>query len=306
MHPHLNRFELENFAKTAAQAYLDGGVGLNETITKMAREHSFTEHHVERVAQNANILVNGALVTRARSDGDDPRVTFEMAKSADINGGLQTDDDGDMQKAAEVIDLFKVKPQKAPNVIDRVLGKTAADPYAQHPKSVDHMQMAEAFVREPQMAEKVAGAVDSQSLSLVCQTLEDLENNALSDHNVTKLAMSETETGLRDEIHDQLLSGMAPATVREVIKHAELNKKVADYVDKLVTKVAAKLQLREGQSAFVNGSLTNAQHPLIVKSAAVMDKVDEAVRTHRGMEKLSSAHQSARVQYRQAVREKRC
>jgi hypothetical protein len=301
-----NRFELESFGKMAADAYLDQDVDLNTSIMKMAQDNGFNNHQIERVVENANILVNGTLVKQARSDDGDPRVSFPLADSAEIktrlNAGVHKI--AEMRKVAAVQNLFTV-PRRQENVIERVLGKMASDPYASQPKSIDHVEAAGWFVREPEKMAKIAGRVTTATLSLACQTLEDMKQRALTDHSLAKVAMDESEAGLRQEINDQLLSGMSPATVRAVVKSADLDDKTAPYVDGLVTKVAAGLRMREGQSAFGTRDLVNKNHPLITKAAEVMGRVSTAVTKRRGLDKLSSAHQAARVHYAQAVREGR-
>ena len=307
MHVQFNRFELEGMAKKAAQSYLDDDIDLNEAIMGMAKESDLNSHQIDRVVQNANILVNGALVTRARDGGSDPRITFPLAKSAEIVSRLDADGSkmARLRKRAEVVDLFTVPGRRAPSVIDNVLGKVAADPHAGAPKSVDPIELAATFVTEPQVADKVAAHVTSRTLGLACQTLENLEQRALTDHSLSKMAMDESEQDLRDEIHDQVLLGTAPATVRSVVKEAGLADQVAAYVDGLVTKVAARVGAREGKSAFSDTSLVNKRHPLIAKAASVLDTIDSAVTRRRGLDKLSSAHQAARVHYTRAVRERR-
>jgi hypothetical protein len=305
MHAQFNRFELENFARSAADAFLQGGADLNDSITKLAQENEFTSHHVDRVVQNANIFVNGALVSKAREHGDDPRVTFPMAKSAEIqnrlNGGQEKI--ASARKEAEVIDLFTVSKQASDHqaILDGTVGKMAPDPYGSMAQSVDHVKLAAEFVNGHPDASKV----DAASLSLVCQTLENLEHRALTDHSLAKEAMDLSEQTLCEEIYTQLMEGNSPATVRDVIKQAELDPGVAEVVDKLVTKVAASIAAREGTSAVTNGSIINREHPLIKKASRVKGAVERAVRMRSGLDKLSAAHSHAQSEYAKAVREGR-
>jgi hypothetical protein len=305
MHAQYNRFELETFAKSAADAYLQGGADLNDSITKMAQENEFSHHHVDRVVQNANIMVNGSLVNSARSSGQDPRVTFPLAKSAEVMNRMGSDTHklADMRKEAEVINLFQVSPVTMDKeaLLDGTVGAKAPDPYAAHAKSVDHMKLASDFVHGTAEAKEINAA----SLALASRTLENLEHRALTEHSLAKEAMDLSEQELCQEINDQILYGSSPATVRDVIKNADLNKVASEFVDKLVTKVASGLQVREGTTAFVSGSLVNPEHALIQKSAAIMGHVQDAVRTKRGLDKLASAHKTAHQEYARAVREGR-
>lgn len=307
MHAHFNRFELEDFARRAAQAYLQGGEDLNDSITKIARENEFTSHHVDRVVQTANTMVNGALVKQAKDENADPRISFELAKSEEVVRRLASGQDklAELRREAEVIDLFTVKKASVDTsaVVDGVLGKTAADPYANHAQSLDHMDLTKLFVKNA--ADDTAKNADAQTIGRVCQNLESLEKQAKIDHSAAKNAMLDAEDDLRSEIHDQILVGMAPATVRDVIKHAELDEDVAKAIDQLITKVAADLQVREGKSAFCDRSLVNKHHPLIDKAASVKGKINEAVRVGKGLSKIAAARAAARSHYTRAVREGR-
>jgi hypothetical protein len=293
-----SQFELENFSKIAAQAYLDGGVDLNDTITKLAQENDFTPHHIERVVQNTNILVNGTLVGQAREQNQDPRITFPLANASVVGDRINepvTRKHAEYRERA-VRELYTLPPSAIDKqaLLDGVLGKMVASPYAS--QSVDHMALAESFLRK-----EAAVAADAASLGLACQTLADLEHRALTDHNVRKLAMEEAEHELRDEINDQLLVGMSPATMRAVIKHANLSSATAQYVDTLVTKVAARLHQREGDNAFATTALVNHEHPLITKAASVDQLVAASARTRRGLDKIADAHRRAHIQYVHAV-----
>jgi len=288
-----NRFELENFAKMAAHAYLDNNVPLNDTITKLAIEHSLNCHQIDRVSENSNILVNGTLVKKAKEQGTDPRVTFPLASRDEIT--LMLNEDGvkeaNLKKEAEVLELFTVPKAKVnvTKIAEAVCGTIVDDPYKNLPKSVDHVKLAEDFLGGKSIQENI----DIASLNLVCQTLEDLENRATIDHASTKMAMDQAECELRDEINDQLLYGLTPATIRDVVKHAQIDSITSNYVDGLITKVAANLQMREGKSSFESSSHVNDNHPLLVKSAAVMSTVNKAVTAGRGLQKIASAHKKA-------------
>jgi hypothetical protein len=303
----LNRFELENFGKMAANAYLDEGQDLNETITKLAQEHDLNGHQINRVVENSNILVNGALVTKARENHEDPRVTFPLANSAQIMEALSDHKQASLHKEAAVKKLFTVAPADIDRqrVVDGVFGKLASDPYAHEFASRDHVVMAADFVKNAAKASADAETTTAATLSYVCATLASMENRALTDHSLAKVAMDEAESELRQEINDQILSGLSPATVRDVVKAAGLDKATSKYLDVLVTKVASGLRAREGQSAFVDRSLVNKQHPLIVKAAEVSQRVQAAVQSRQGLRKLSASHQAARLHYGRAVREGR-
>jgi len=298
MHASLNRFELEAMSKIAAQAYLDGNRPLNQEIAKIAGENDLSEEQIKRVVEGANTLVNGALVVRARDEGGDPRVTFDRADSQKIAGLMDT---GTMEaealrKQAEISGLFSVEPEVKTADLDRTVGKTADDPYADIPKSVDHMKLATDL-----LAGQDPGSVTTASLSMARQVLEDLRHQATSDLSLAKEAMFASETGLRQQINDLLLTGTSTATVRDVIKHAGLDDKTSNYVDGLVTKVAAGLSAREGQSSLIDGSIVNKNHPLVSGARAVMENVEGAVKTARRLDKITTVCRHADDLYAEAL-----
>lgn len=312
MNAQFNRFELEAFARSAADAFHSGGVDLNDTITKIAHENGFTEHHVQRVVENANILVNGELVKTARARGDDPRIAFPLADSAEIwrrvSGGETRDKVAEARKEAEVFELFSVKAASPDpdRVIDGVFGPPARDPFADHAVSRDHMSLAGDFVKSAEVAEAKAKNTDAATLSLVSQTLDALAGRARTDSEVAKVAMEQAENELLVEITNQIMSeGLSPATVRDVIKAASLDGRVAEVCDRLVTKAAALGDVREGVSDFGADAIINTNHPLIVKAASLMDDVSHAVRVGTGAETFSGAARRARDAYARAVREGR-
>ena len=312
MDAQFNRFELEAFARSAADAYHDGGVELNDTITKQAQENGFTRHHVQRVAENANILVNGELVKSARANGDDPRVAFPLADAAQVwnrvSGGEEREKVAEARGLAEVFDLFSVKSTSVDGsrVIDGVLGPMAPDPYADHAVSRDHVELAGQFVKSAELADERAKDTDAATLSLVSQTLDGLAGRARTDSEVAKVAMEQAQNDLVAEITSQIMSeGLSPATIRDVIKSASLDGEVAAVCDQMVTKAAALCDVREGRSEFGDGAVVNTNHPLIVKAAGLMNDVESAVHAGMGAETFSDAARRARDAYARAVREGR-
>lgn len=299
-----NRFELEGFAKIAAEDYLNNGSDLNDRITGMARENEFTDHHIDRVVQMTNTFVNGELVKQARSEQRDPRVKFELASGEKVRESLNSDrvKAAELRERAELADLFDLGTPAADHgrVLDGVFGKLAGSPY-QGAKSVSHEDLTRSYVFEPDRLEKVASHIDSRSIGLAQQSLETLAAEARSDLGVQKLAMAEAEQGIRDEINDQLLTGMSPASLRAVFNSAYEGQPLNDYLDGLVTKVAARLGVREGRNAFVAGSTVNADHPLMAKSAALMDCLRETAKIDRGHKKAAEAVKRARADYALAV-----
>jgi len=300
-----SRFELEGFAKTAADTYLRGGQPLNDTISKLAREQQFTEHHIDRVAQAANTLVNAALVKKARKEGSDPRVRFDLADGGEIRRSLRGDRQRavDVAKTAAVTEAFTMprQPLDRGQVLDSVFGARAADPFAGAPRSVDHGELAETYVKQEKVAAAIASRVTSASIGAALQTLETLYTQARQQTTTDKLAMDAAESDLRDQIHDTLLDGVSPATLRATIKRAGLDQRVAKYVEALVTKTAASLALREGKSALGDEAVVNVSHPLFSKAASVLKIIDKASTSFEGQKKLAKAVDAARRDFRAAA-----
>ena len=46
--------QIEYFGKEAAKTYLEEGVELNHTITKLAEEHALNKHEIDRIVEAAN------------------------------------------------------------------------------------------------------------------------------------------------------------------------------------------------------------------------------------------------------------
>jgi hypothetical protein len=302
-----SKYDLEDFAKLAAKAYLDDGQDLNETITKLARENVLNSNHVDRVVQNANILVNGSLVKQALDGGRDPRIKFDKANSHAVARILS----GDTVKEASAVrreklaSMFSVEPEKSRSVIDEVVGLQAPDPYSGHAKSVDHVELAELYIKEPEKVASISGKLTSATIGLAHQTLETLESEARRRHDLDKMAMDEAEISIRNEIHDQILNGSNPATIRDVVKTAEMDLRMKKTMDSMISKVASDLRSKEGASTFVDGSGVNANHPLIKKAFAVGDLFNRAVSSKNGFDKFASAKSSAESDLKSAMREGR-
>lgn len=298
-----SRFEIEGFAKTAAEAYLRGGQPLNDFIAKLAQEQRFTEHHIDRVAQAANTLVNASLVKKARDEGSDPRVRFDLADGAEIKRSMRGPRQADVAKTAAVKTAFTMprRPVDRGEILDTVFGARVTDPFANGPRSVDHGELAEAYVKQAEVAAAVAPRVTSASIGAALQTLETLYTQARQQTTTDKLAMEAAESELRDQIHDTILEGTSPATLRATIKRAGLDARVAKYVDALVTKTAAAIGAREGKSAFRDDCVTNVSHPLFSKAASVLKVIDKAAASFEGQKKLAKAVDAARRDFQAAA-----
>lgn len=302
-----NKFELEAFAKRAADSYLRDGRDMDDSITALARENGFTGHHVDRVAQTANTFVNGELVKQARAEKRDLRVSFKLASGEVVKKRLSGNDIGEMRKAASLHDSFRVEKRAVDNnaVLDGVMGKVMRDPLAALPRSLNGHELAVAYVKNAQVAKSVAGSVTSATLARTCQDLESMKEQATGDMWRAKQAAENVEYEIRDQVHDLLLDHHTPATLRSVIANGVRDAKLAAYVDSLVTKVAAELEVREGKSRITELMVVNDSHPLLTKVAEVSSKLDRCRQVNNGLTAFSEAAAAARLDFTRAAREGR-
>ena len=114
----MNRYEIENFAKRAASRYLYDGAALDESISEMAGQNSWNREQIRRVAEGTNTVANGELVKKARSSGQDPRVSFTLAKSDNVYASVIDDSDAAvgarLDAGNKLADMFKVAKAKPP------------------------------------------------------------------------------------------------------------------------------------------------------------------------------------------------
>jgi hypothetical protein len=306
-----NKYELELFSKKAADAFIRDGVDLDDSITNMARENGFTDHHVDRVAQKANSMVNGELVKSARDSKADPRISFKLASAADVKSRVRGDD----VKKASALKLAEAQLQASFTLPKPTVDKTAAvsgafggkvsDPLSGAPESLDPDDVVRAYIKEASVASAVAPRLTTTTLSLACQTLETLVSQAVNDSSLAKLAAGDAEQQIVDQVNELLLSGHTPATLRDVVRVGVGDNKLAAYVDGVITSVGSEIQAREGRSAFAAGSLVNNSHPLLAKIAEIAPVLDrrrkaEAVRT-----KLAGAAAAANSDYMKSARARR-
>lgn len=306
-----NKYELELFSKKAADAFLREGTDLDDSITKLARENGFTEHHVDRVAQKANSMVNGELVKSARDTKNDPRISFKLASAESVKSRLRGDDEKKaslLKKAEAELHAAFTLPKKAVDKVATVtgtFGDLAGDPLALAPESIDPDELVRAYVKEAHVASAVAPKLSSATLGLACQTLETLCAQAVTDSSLAKLAAESAEAQIADQVQELLLSGHSPATLRDVVRVGVGDGKLASYVDGVITSVGAEIQAREGKSAFVAGSLVNNSHPLLAKIAEVIPALERRRQVETVRAKLAAASETAGADYMAAVRARR-
>lgn len=306
-----NKYELELFSKKAADAFLRDGVDLDDSITTMARENDFTEHHVDRVAQKANSMVNGELVKSARDSKSDPRISFKLASAVSVKSRIRGDDvkqASALKQAEAQLQAAFTMPKKAVDktaTINGLFGEKPADPLAGSPQSIDPDDLVRAYVKEASVASAVAPRLSSATLGLACQTLESLAAQAVSDSSLSKLAADDAEQQICDQVQELLLSGNTPATLRDVVRVGVGDGKLASYVDGVISHVGSQVQAREGRSSFTPGSLVNSSHPLLAKIAEITPILDRRRQTDAVRAKIASAVSAANADYMTAVRARR-
>jgi hypothetical protein len=306
-----NKYELELFSKKAADAFLRDGVDLDDSITALARENGFTEHHIDRVAQKANSFVNAELVKSARDTKNDPRISFKLASAADVKKRVSGQEKraADESRAAELaLQAAFTLPRKTVDKVATVngtFGQPVGDPMASKPVSLDPDEVASAYVKQAHVAEAVAPKVDAGTLELACQTLDTLVSRAVSDCSLAKIAAQDAEQAIWNEVTELMLSGHSPATLRDVVRVGVGDSKLAGYVDGVITAVGADVGAREGKSQLVAGAAVNGSHPLLAKIAEVIPALENRRRAERGRDLLTKAASQASADHRRAVRERR-
>lgn len=294
-----NRFELEAFAKRAADAYLQKGVPLNQSITKMASDQDMNADQIQRVVENSNILVNGTLVKRARLEKKDPRITFERASSQAVGEKLASQSESAQVKEARAgrrfQAMFKIAEPSVntQDLLDRTVGPLVDDHYGVIPTEVDPHQLAVDYVSGGEM-HKCAEAISAHSLNLACEKLEEVMVHAREKRSHVLFAAEKMGHELKDSIKQHLATGTSPATLRDVVKNAGINGYMQQIADVMISDLAKVAEMREGQSVIGERTLVNTDHPIISglrKLAQARNDLDEA----RSVEqKVSTAYRLAR------------
>jgi hypothetical protein len=294
-----NKYELESFAKRAADAYLRESKPLNDSITKMASDMGLNQDQVQRIVENSNILVNGTLVKRARLEKSDPRITFERASGSVVKEAMDASGDRAMAKQAqagrEFASMFKVAEAKVDNeaLLDKVIGPMTPSHYGTQSVEVDPNDLAIDYVGGQGLA-KSAEAISTHSIKLACDRLEAVMIKAREKRAHVLFAAEKTGADLKDEIRNHLASGVTPATLRDVVKHAGIDGYMQQIADIMISDVAKIAELREGDSTIGEYTLVNTDHPILAglrKLSEAKGELDEA----RSVEqKVASGWRTAR------------
>jgi hypothetical protein len=306
--PGFNKYELELFSKKAADAFVRDGTDLDDSITTMARENGFSDHHIERVAQKANSFVNASLVSGARESKSDPRVSFKLASASCVKDRVRGKDKAkamakkaDDAKTAALFVIPKAGFDKSA-AVSAAFGAAVNDPFSKTALSMDPVEVARSYIERPGETKVASKRIDAQTLSLSCETLETMQSLAREKLAMAKVAAADLEQALVDEVGNLILSGNSPATLRDVVRVGVHGQKLAGYIDGIISHVGAELGAREGKSEFSAGSRVNANHPLLEKVAKLTPAIANAGAASREYEKMSSARKEAESDLREAMR----
>lgn len=305
-----NKYELEGFAKRAADAYLGSGVSMNNTITSLAEDQGLNPEQVQRVVENANTLVNGQLVKRARSEGGDPRVSYERASADDILSSLNEKSaatkTASARREVQTDQMFQVKEAQVDKtaLLDAMFGPMPDSPYGPQPAEVDPDLLAMDYAGK-QIMRKSASGISISSLSRACEVLDETRRHARFKHASLRHEAELLGAQIRTEVHAQLMNGVSPATMREIVKKAGLEQKLEATLNTIINVQAKIAGAREGTSAIGDKTIIDTRHPFFAKLSEASDKARAAAQSNQAESKLANAYRLARADLNDALKTSR-
>lgn len=272
----LNKFEIESFAKRAAQDFLSSGRNLNESVAEMAGSGDWNREQIKRVVEATNTIVNGALVKKAKAEKSDARITFAMADSVKIGAILIADMPEAKIAAQKNVDrlssMFIVPLQDTKAAAE--LLKTAHNQSSFQPvrrvSPEPGVYLGQRYLQGDDVSAwdwtlgQVADAVEalSEVSKMASQSWAALDNDEQA-----------VLAGLAREAETQMHAGMTPATIKHVIDSdmvaalPEHRKIAAEVID----AVAQELGRDQGRNQIDPGSIIDGQHPLIAHVHGLVD-----------------------------------
>lgn len=260
----LTKFEIEMFAKRAAQEFIEHNRDMDDAIFEYAGANDLNREQIKRVVEAANTMANGELVKRAKASGGDPRVSFKLADSTRVFSRMIAESPeakvAHERKVSTLSAMFVVpetKPQRE---------KVASAPRAKM-SEMSGPELAAAYVR----GENVEGQMFTVGqLADACDDLARLQ--AVSSEKWAALAEAE-ESVLRDlarAVDDELHSGTSPAT----IKAAAARSPACDFHIKAACDVVAararEMERAEGVNKIAAHTIVDERSPVIVDTCALM------------------------------------
>jgi uncharacterized protein (DUF433 family) len=302
-----NKYELEGFAKRAADAYLGSSVPMNDTIVSLAEDQGLNPEQVQRVVENANTIVNGQLVKRARVDGGDPRISYERATAdsilASVQGGSEVAKIASDRRDHQTDSMFQVKEAAVDKtaLFDAMFGPKAEDPHGAQPAEVDPELLAMDYAGK-QIMRKNASGISIGSLSRACEVLDETRRHARTKNANLRHSAEQLGVQIRAEVHSHLMSGVSPATMRDVVKQAKLEPKLEMTINSIINTQAKIAERREGTSVIGEKTIINTGHPLLAKFAEATDAARQASKAVHAESKLANAYRMARKDLNEALK----
>lgn len=307
-----NRFELEQWGKTAAKAYLDGGVSLNTTIAKIASRERFTDEQVDRVVHMANSYTNGMLVKEAKAKKEDPRISFDMASADDVKSSLggQAKTAAAVEQAYALDQLFTPPDRSAPRVKlaadgameDAFPMEKVADPQEGNRRAIPE-GLGRAFLFEREAAVGVAKVANISQIQDAISELEQVKHQARMDA-ATMVNRVEAGFDKMSALVDRELLGKAhPIHLKEWAKHAKLSDEVQSALLEMIDDRVEFLQLSFPKEAapLPEVFLVNRDHPLIEASTSVEKVASERGAQGSVISEVEDAIKAAKTCLREAL-----
>lgn len=288
-----NRFELEQWGRQAARAYLDDGVPLNNSIAKVASMQGFTRHHVERVVQSANQIVNGLIVKEAKVNKTEPRLAFDRANSDAVMEKMAKsapEEKARMAKqASRLDDLYRLpksgsmEKTASVDVLEGMFPGESQDPFdAQRgpiPEGLGH-----AFLFNREAAENMAKIASYDYIKVAVDELEHVLQRSRTD---AALLIDVGAFGLdkmAELIDREILNKTHPEHLKAWTKHAELSDDVQSTVERMIDDRVEKLAVYvpKDAPAMPDAFVVNREHPLM-KVAGELEQVAKNKATQDAM-----------------------
>lgn len=285
--PQLNKFEIEMFAKRAAQDLLEHGRELNESIMEIAGVNDLSREQVRRVVEATNTIANGEMVKRAKVTGGDPRISFKLADSnavfAMMIGETPQAKLAEMKKVAQLGAMFVVPDSKP------AIEKVASKPEPRL-SAMSGPELAAAYVRGLDVSDQaftlgqLADAVDD--VARVADTVrEKWAQLALLEEDV----LGRFAAAVEAELH----AGLSPATIKAAMARAPvLDAHMAAGVA-IVDARAREMGRGEGVSKIAAETIVDERSP-VIEALCSMLLIDAERDVVLGIgEKVAGAHERA-------------
>ncbi len=285
--PQLNKFEIEMFAKRAAQDLLEHGRDLNESIMEIAGTNDLSREQTRRVVECANTIANGEMVKRAKITGSDPRVTFNLADSTVIFSKMI----GEMPEA-------KLAQMKKVAQLGAMFCVPVAKPAMEKVASI--VEPGLSSMSGPELAAAYLGGrnVSTQSFTLgqVADAVDDLVRVAdAAREKWAQLALCEENAlaGFERAVEAELHAGLSPATIKAAMARAPvLDEHMAAGV-LIVDAKAREMERVEGVSKLAATTIVDERSAVITELCTLL-LVDAERDVVLGVsEKIADAHDRA-------------